>query len=250
MGSRQASESAPIPPTGILIAVDEDPKPKITALPKRFASPNSASPRRLFKTKVTYSDGHPGLQRFVGVKDSSQCLAYAAGACFENEKDNKPKAGWSFVFRPRAPFAPRGQRSGGISGHLETTGPTGATRTPTSQRAQLRAVIAALRYLNMHGNSFKSVVIATDSPYVVNNATRILPTWLSNGWRNHLGHSVSNRDLWQNLVEVVDSWAKKQKEVYLWRIPRRWNLEADELARLAAASRPVPVDFGELIGRW
>ncbi|OOF97927.1 hypothetical protein ASPCADRAFT_128115 [Aspergillus carbonarius ITEM 5010] len=245
-GSEPCSESPPIVPTGILIALDEDPKPKMTALPKRFIPPKSASPRDLFKPRYIFHGGHPGLQRFVGVEDSHQFLVYAGGACLKNGNDI-PKAGWSFIFKPRTPGC---QTSGRISAHLETTGPTGEARKPTSQRAELRAVIAALRYMYMHGSLFNSVVVATDSHYVVTGATRGLRKWLSNGWTNCSGEPIRNRDLWQDLLDVVHSWAKKNREVYLWMIPRKWNREADGFARLAVTSRPVPVDFGELIGHW
>ncbi|RAL05932.1 ribonuclease H-like protein [Aspergillus ibericus CBS 121593] len=246
--SEEAAASPSVAPTGILIAVDDDPKPRFPALPKRFFPPEPVvSPRVLFRPRLVFHKDHPGIQRFIGIHDTSQYLVYAGGACLENGK-GKLKAGWSFVFKPPAPDRPT---SGRVSSRLEATGPTGKARRPSSHRAELRAVIAALSYLHEDGDLFKSIVVATDSTYVVHSATRLLQTWMSNGWINLTGRPVQNKDLWQTLLQIVDGWAKKGREVYLWRIPRKWNRDADECARAAVTSIPVPVDFEDLSnGNW
>jgi ribonuclease HI len=67
--------------------------------------------------------------------------------------------------------------------HLEKEGPFGEPSLQTSNRAELRAVIAALRFRAWQGEGFKSLVIATDSEYVVEGATNWARGWLRNNWR-------------------------------------------------------------------
>ncbi|PYI04109.1 ribonuclease H-like protein [Aspergillus sclerotiicarbonarius CBS 121057] len=246
-GSEQPAGSPPVPRTGILIAIDEDPQPRIPVLPKRFFPPiPRVTPQILFPDRVVCFNDHLRIHRFIGAIDSAQFLVYADGACFDNGRD-KPKAGWAFVFKDSTSDRPT---KGRISGRLETTALTGEARRPTGRRAELRAVIAALQYLYKDCDTFESVVVATDSAYVVNNAIRLLGKWSSNGWTNLSGNPVQNKDLWQDLLRAVEGWAKKNREVYLWRIHPDWNGEADRFARLAVTSRPLPIDFGELRGYY
>ncbi|MCQ8206071.1 hypothetical protein NP569_27725, partial [Vibrio parahaemolyticus] len=69
----------------------------------------------------------------------------------------------------------------------------------------LRAVIAALRFRHWPGEGFKTVVIATDSDYVVEGSTQWAKTWVQNSWRTKGkrgtdGSDVKNKDLWEVLL--------------------------------------------------
>ena len=112
------------------------------------------------------------------------------GPCLDNGRED-PKAGWAFWHG----FGPSGDPLV-ASGRLEKKGPFGDDGLQTSNRAELRAVIAALRFRYWPGEGFTTLVIATDSQYVVEGATNWARTWVENGWVRRAGGAVQNRDLW------------------------------------------------------
>ncbi len=91
-----------------------------------------------------------------------------------------------------------------VSGRLENKGPFGDDSVATSNRAELRAAIAALRLYNWRSAGFGSLVIATDSAYVVDGATDWVRDWVHNGWKKRSGGKVKNRDLWDLLLGEVE----------------------------------------------
>ena len=127
-------------------------------------------------------------------------------------------------------------------------GPTGQRYPHTSNRAELRAIIAALQFRPWDREQFKRIVIATDSSYAVSGATEWVFVWLNNGWRTSKGEPVKNRDLWELLVKEVKGFQKKGVRVLFWQIPRELNAEADRLAKRAAASGEVQEDFEKIEG--
>ncbi|GKZ91102.1 hypothetical protein CBS63078_2454 [Aspergillus niger] len=214
-------------------------------IPKTFLPPTpDATPRSLFKPLVFVSEGRPSIRRFVGRENYYQCLVYTAGACHDNWKgdENYAKAGWSFVYRPQNPSR---NITGGVAGRLEMTGPTKVYHRQTSTRAELRAVIAALKYLSHDGNTFDSLVVATDSSYVVNGATLWIRKWLSKGWRSAIGKPIKNKDLWEALLKEVRCWYEEGREIYLWHIDRLHNQDAVRLANWATVPDSAPIQFEE-----
>ncbi|KAF5535179.1 ribonuclease H [Fusarium napiforme] len=101
-------------------------------------------------------------------------------------------------------------------------------------RAELRAIIGALRYRNWASEGFTTLVLATDSEYVVKGATEWIQAWLRRGWRKSGGGVVSNVDMWQVFLGEVERWDEYGVKIQLWRIPREWNTEADRLAKEGA----------------
>jgi ribonuclease HI len=153
-----------------------------------------------------------------------------------------PRAGCAFVFRPAGPTA-----AGSVSFRLENQGPTGQQHPQTSNRAELRAVIGALRFRAWTGEGCKTLVIATDSEYVVNGATTWLRTWLRNGWKIKSGASVKNKDLWEALLTEFEEHHRRGLIIKFWRIPRELNIDADQLAK-NAAREPCRETFGDILG--
>ena len=94
---------------------------------------------------------------------------------------------------------------------LEDVGPTGVREKQTSNRAELRAVLAALNWFRQEHSDlnswkhkeFAKLVIATDSTYVVDGATKWAKTWESNGWKLSSGEETENQDLWEELLKRV-----------------------------------------------
>lgn len=200
-------------------------------LPTKFRPPNTNdTPQSLFPPGIGY-DASPVVARFIRRGNAKMFLIYTDGACLNNSQLN-PKAGCSFVYRPSSE-PPR------IIGYtkfpLEITGPTSEPHPQTSNRAELRAVIAALRFRYWVGEGFNSLVIATDSEYVVEGVTSWIHGWIQRGWRTSSGAAVKNRDLWECLLGEIERWDGHDLQVRFWRIPREWNTQADSTAKQAAA---------------
>lgn len=108
-------------------------------------------------------------------------VVYTDGAC----SGNPGPGGWAWA------VAPDGRLRG-----------SGGERSTTNQRMELRAVLEALRSLDL---ASAPVEVASDSTYVVNCfRDRWWATWQRNGWRNSKRQPVANADLWQPLVELVN----------------------------------------------
>ena len=76
----------------------------------------------------------------------------------------------------------------------------GAESHTTNQRMEVTAVLEALR------SNGGAVEIVSDSTYVVHCfRDRWWQGWLRRGWRNSAGKPVANKDLWEPLIELVNS---------------------------------------------
>lgn len=131
---------------------------------------------------------------------------------------------------------------------MEKKGPFGDDSDQTSNRAELRAVIAALRFRYWPGEGFHTLVIATDSEYVVQGSTKWAKKWVKNSWVTRGRVSVKNRDLWEALLGEIERYKDEGMAVEFWKIPREWNMVADAAAKEAAANGEAPVEWGEIIG--
>lgn len=198
----------------------------------------SPSPEMLFKPAVNRCSS-PAV-RFINTNDQEQMLVYTDGACLNNGQPN-PRAGWAFVFGPGMQVRRR----------LEYHGPFGGPAEPqTSNRAELRAVIGVLRFRHWSdpGEGFKSIVVATDSEYVVNGATKWAKGWVKKGWKTSAGGAVKNKDLWELLLGEFERWHDEGLEVMFWRIGRELNSVADTAAKKAAEEDPDVEGFGDTHG--
>lgn len=142
---------------------------------------------------------------------------------------------------------------------LEDRGVTGSPAIPTSNRAELRAVVAALAFFRTDevqsenrcsGLEFwqpkesAKLVIVTDSSYVVDGATKWSRTWEANGWKKSGGEPVKNQDLWELLLERVRILQSTRcRTISFWLVPRSQNESADQAAKYAA-TLPARPRFG------
>ncbi len=69
----------------------------------------------------------------------------------------------------------------------------------TNNRMELTSVIQALASTPNE----REVTLYTDSAYVVNGITRWVKGWEKNNWKTSAKQDVLNRDLWEQLVDVV-----------------------------------------------
>ena len=220
--------------------------PSSAYYPTLFYPPSpSDTPHSLFhETPVRFCGA--GL-RFTRISDPQEMLIFVDGSCLNNGKD-EPKAGCAFVLCPGPTFI------GKLAFRLERKGPTGVEYKQTSNRAELRAVIAALQFRFWYGEGYARVVIATDSEYVVKGITEWVRGWVKNDWMTNQGKAVKNKDLWQQLLQEIEQYQdiartanwlppggprRLERNILFWHIPRVLNTQADMLAKEAAAEPDV-----------
>lgn len=103
---------------------------------------------------------------------------------------------------------------------------------PTSQRAELAAIVLALekaleKQRQLDRAPFMKVAIRTDSKYAHGCMTDWSFKWLNNGWINCAGNEVANRDLVEEALELEAELEENGDVQYEW-IPRDQNQDADE----------------------
>ena len=103
---------------------------------------------------------------------------------------------------------------------------------PTSQRAELCAIILALKraieergYLD--GTPYKDITIHTDSRYAHGCMTQWCQKWRNNGFTNSSGYEVANRDLIERALELESDLLEHGNVHWEW-IPRSDNTVVDE----------------------
>jgi ribonuclease HI len=69
----------------------------------------------------------------------------------------------------------------------------------TNNRMELLGVITALESLKKPC----SIIVTTDSRYVVQGMNEWIFSWLRNGWKNAQKKEVMNRDLWERLLKAA-----------------------------------------------
>ncbi|KAI0469813.1 hypothetical protein GGR56DRAFT_668408 [Xylariaceae sp. FL0804] len=239
-----AASAAPAGRTG----APEKRKGSGQAFPTRFMPPSPVShPAELFPGSHI---GAGKKRRFVCRTDRARMLVYVDGACRDNG-GQIPRAGWAVVNRPEG-HDDDDSCAHILSGQLERKGPFGDESVATSNRAELRAAIAALRHGDWRAEGFDGIVIATDSSYLVDGATSWAKGWVKKGWTKAQARGqVKNRDLWELFLGEVERWEELGLAIELWKIPREFNTIADAAAKAAAASEQTgPLDFegGDVIG--
>ncbi|HEX2139506.1 MAG TPA: ribonuclease HI [Woeseiaceae bacterium] len=103
----------------------------------------------------------------------------------------------------------------------------GGERLTTNNRMELTAAIEALRALRGR----QTVVLHTDSKYLMDGIRSWLPGWKQRGWKTAAKKPVKNQDLWQ----ALDAAAAKHDVTWQWvkgHSGHAGNDEADALANL------------------
>ena len=103
---------------------------------------------------------------------------------------------------------------------------SGSAVDTTNNQMELIAAIETLKALK----KFTEICIITDSNYVKKGITEWLPSWKKNNWKTSSKKEVKNRNLWEELEELVN----KNKVDWLWVKGHAGNVEnerADFLAR-------------------
>jgi ribonuclease HI len=215
------------------------PRPEVWKFAKQIGPPiqNAASKRRF----VTQYGSHP-LDIFTPAVHSG---TVPAARWIYTDNEAKPsvyiftdgaspgngqpgvRAGCGIVYSPLQP---------GISFPLEHS-PDGYA--PTSNRAELRAVIGALTMRYWPGEGFFRLVIGTDSEYVIKGVSEWCQKWKENGWKTASGTSVKNPDLWKILLEKIEEFEGDGFSVQFFQLKREWNSAADSCAKQGAVSATI-----------
>ncbi|PWY65504.1 ribonuclease H-like protein [Aspergillus eucalypticola CBS 122712] len=117
----------------------------------------------------------------------------------------------------------------------------------TSQVAELaacqRALLAAHvmqkywdKLTEMAGDgetTLHTVVIKSDSEYLVRGITEWFFKWKANGWTTAKGLPVANEEHFRSIERYVKLLEDEQVIVKFWHVPRKYNQEADKLATSA-----------------
>jgi ribonuclease HI len=143
-----------------------------------------------------------------GVVIMKKMVIYTDGAC----SGNPGPGGWGAVLLA-------GPHRKEISGYEPQT---------TNQRMELTAIIEALKAVKVKG---WDITVYTDSAYVVNAfQQKWIDNWLKNGWRNSRKEAVANRDLWMELLQVMEANQVRIEKVK-GHAGHPLNERCDELAR-------------------
>ena len=102
----------------------------------------------------------------------------------------------------------------------------GGSANTTNNRMEMTAAIEALRLLKRPS----SVVITTDSQYLVKGMTEWIGGWQRKGWINSKKEPVVNRDLWEHLLALTSSHTVQWKWVR-GHAGHAENERCDQLAR-------------------
>jgi ribonuclease HI len=118
---------------------------------------------------------------------------------------------------------------------------SGGFRLTTNNRMEMTAALVALQQL---GATSKKIHLFSDSSYLVNGVQKgWAKKWKANGWKKSDGEAAVNADLWQELLELLESlhvrfhWVKGHAGNEL-------NERCDKLAVAAARNAPQAVDKG------
>ncbi len=123
----------------------------------------------------------------------------------------------------------------------------GGSPHTTNNKMELGGAIAALDHV---AETPGTVAIYTDSTYVIQGITKWVWGWRKNGWRTSSGGDVLNRELWQQLCELVSARGAKGVD---WRWVRGHvgtpgNERADEISVAFASQKPPALYHGPLSG--
>jgi ribonuclease HI len=75
----------------------------------------------------------------------------------------------------------------------------GVEDSTTNNRMEMLAVIRALEMVEIG----RSIVVTSDSQYVVKGISEWIKKWKRNGWKTFNGNGVINQDLWERMDALV-----------------------------------------------
>lgn len=86
----------------------------------------------------------------------------------------------------------------------------GGESDTTNNRMELTAIIRALQVVKVTN---KKITVYTDSQYAINGITKWVKNWQANGWVTKAKKDVSNKDLWEEFIDVTEPLCVSFKHV-------------------------------------
>jgi ribonuclease HI len=145
---------------------------------------------KLLKRAITIKSSQYSLKwnaRIAGINMESKhnkILIFSDGAC----SGNPGPGGWGTIVLL-------------ADGTVHELG--GGNPKTTNNRMEMAAAFRALSMLKLEEKH--DITIYTDSAYLINGITKWVKGWKYRGWKNSTGDDVANRDLWEELSQVVSS---------------------------------------------
>lgn len=100
----------------------------------------------------------------------------------------------------------------------------GGVLDTTNNRMELTAIIEALKRIK---KKHIPIEIYSDSAYIVNCFNdKWYVKWRKNGWKNSQRKPVENKDLWEELIQLVESF----KDIEFIKVKGHAGIEFNELA--------------------
>ncbi|MBP9710964.1 MAG: ribonuclease HI [Candidatus Pacebacteria bacterium] len=119
----------------------------------------------------------------------------------------------------------------------------GRAEHTTNNKMELLAAFEALKSIP-HDPTI-SVVIRTDSKYVMSGATMWRWGWLKSDWKTKEGKDVINQDLWKPFSSLLHTWGKQvQWEKVGGHVSIPANERVDDIAQSFAAGEPIKLYSG------
>lgn len=151
-------------------------------------------------------------------------LIYTDGS----SRGNPGKGGWGAI----------------VATHEEVVELGGFETLTTNNRMELEAVHEAL--IEVARLPELPLIVRTDSAYVINGATKWSHGWKRRGWKTLDNKDVSNRDLWEPFLEVLEKVSRR----IVWEnvgghIAIPGNERADVIATSFALSKPTELYVGD-----
>ncbi len=160
--------------------------------------------------------------------NTTDLVCFTDGSCIHNGKKNA-KASFAVVWPFDCKF--------NVSKKLIEP----SNVTPTNNRAELHAVLHALKQADaLDADKQRKLIIYTDSELIVKTATQWLPAWIKNDFKTSKKTPVANQDLIKELAKRLSARPVQFQHVRAHTQSTTWeakfNAEADRLAREAASS--------------
>jgi ribonuclease HI len=165
----------------------------------------------------------------------SRASIFCDGACRGNGT-RRAVAGWAWAFWP-----------GVARGEPTASGSARLAAPATNQRAELMALLEALRFVQGGGACGNPVTIYTDSQYAIKCTTVWGPGWKRKGWTRGSGEPLQNLDI---IKPLVDLWATLRVPLVHVRghqtgsSPEAWGNNWVDRAAVVAAGGEGEDDYG------
>ncbi len=142
---------------------------------------------------------------------------YTDGAC----KNNPGKGGWGFAYIDEINNKIIYKKNNDTT-YIDTT----------NNKMELSAAIHALKNLDvLNINSYESILLVTDSQYVLKGITQWIHKWKKNNWKNAKNENVKNIELWKELDLLHSKYNNKLK--WKWVAGHSNNIYNDLVDKLA-----------------